>query len=133
MKVSVPESSSVNFAESVAPVASIATGRGGCPSLRTSEAADRKPTDTDEQFFYKVRKKALGARKLEFWSLPAEVRAAIGATLEERFTFLLTQLHVQNTRQLAAQHAPFVPGSFPTFAETIGARHGPEDVSGLSD
>ena len=101
--------------------------------LRTSEAADRKSADTDEQFFYKVRKKALGARKLELWSLPADVRAAIGTTLEERFTFLLTQLKVSGTRQITAQHAPFVPGSFPTFAETIGATHGPEDVSGLSD
>ena len=101
--------------------------------LRTSEAADRKPTDTDEQFFYKVRKKALGAHKQELWSLPPDVRGAIGAALEERFTFLLTQLKVQGTRTLAAQHAPFVPGSFPTFAETLGASKGREDVSGLSD
>ena len=101
--------------------------------LRTTEAADRKPTDTDEQFFYKVRKKALGAHKQDLWSLPADVRAAIAGKLEERFMFLLTQLRVSNTRALAAQHAPFVPGSFPTFAETIGASKGPEDVSGLSD
>jgi fructose/tagatose bisphosphate aldolase len=101
--------------------------------LRTTEVADRKPTDTDEQFFYKVRKKALGAHKLELWSLPDDVRAAIGARLEERFTFLLTQLRAQDTRKLAAQHAPFVPGSFPQFAETIGAAQGAEDVSGLSD
>jgi len=26
-----------------------------------------------------------------------------------------------------------VPGSFPTFAEPLGAAKGPEDVSGLSD
>jgi fructose-bisphosphate aldolase class II len=101
--------------------------------LRTTEVADRKPTDTDEQFFYKVRKKALGAHKQDLWSLPADVRAAIAGKLEERFTFLLTQLRVSDTRALAAQHAPFVPGSFPTFAETIGASKGPEDVSGLSD
>ena len=101
--------------------------------LRTSEAGDRKPTDTDEQFFYKVRKKALGGRKQDLWSLPADVRAAIGGSLEERFTFLLTQLKTQDTRKLAAKFAPFVPGSFPSFAETIGAGKGPEDVSGLSD
>jgi fructose/tagatose bisphosphate aldolase len=101
--------------------------------LRTTEAADRKPTDTDEQFFYKVRKKALGAHKRELWSLPDDVRAAIGTRLEERFTFLLTQLRAQETRELAARHAPFVPGSFPQFAETIGATQGAEDVSGLSD
>src|SRR5205823_1794374 len=68
--------------------------------LRVSEAADRKPTDTDEQFFYKVRKKALGAHKQDLWSLPAAVRAAIAGRLEERFTFLLTQLRVPETRAL---------------------------------
>jgi len=101
--------------------------------LRVSEAGDRKPTDTDEQFFYKVRKKALGGRKLELWSLPAETRRALGEKLEERFTFLLTQLAVQGTRALAEKHAPFVPGSYPVFDEALGAAKGPEDVSGLSD
>jgi len=101
--------------------------------LRVSEAADRKPSDTDEQFFYKVRKKALGARKLELWSLPMETRRALGERLEERFTFLLTQLAVQGTRRLAEKHAPFVPGSYPVFDEALGAAKGPEDVSGLSD
>jgi hypothetical protein len=101
--------------------------------LRASEAGERKPTDTDEQFFYKVRKKALGARKLELWSLPDEMRQALGQALEERFRFLLTQLAVQGTRALAEKHAPFVPGSHPVFDEALGAAKGPEDVSGLSD
>jgi len=101
--------------------------------LRTSEAAERKSTDTDEQFFYKVRKKALGPRKQELWSLPSDVRGAIGERLEERFTFLLTQLGVSGTRKLAEKYAPFVPGSYPTFDEGLGATKGPEDVSGLSD
>jgi fructose/tagatose bisphosphate aldolase len=101
--------------------------------LRASEAGDRKATDTDEQFFYKVRKKALGGRKQDLWSLPAEVREAIGARLEERFAFLLRQLRVDGTRELAARFAPPVPGAFPVFAESVGARRGPEDVTGLSD
>jgi len=100
--------------------------------LRVSEAADRKSTDTDEQFFYKVRKKALGARKQDLWSLPADTRRAISERLEERFTFLLTQLQVKGTRKLAEKYAPFVPGSYPTFEEALAAK-GPEDVSGLSD
>ena len=101
--------------------------------LRVTEVADRKPTDTDEQFFYKVRKKALGGRKQELWSLPADVRRAIGERLEERFTFLLTQLNVPGTRSLAEKHAPFVPGSYPVFDEGLTAVKGPEDVTGLSD
>jgi len=102
-------------------------------SLRKTEAAERKPADTDEQFFYKTRKKALGGFKRELWSMPAGTRAAIGAALEQRFTFLLTQLRVNGTRTLAEGHAPFVPGSFPTAIETVGAGRGHEDVTGLSD
>ena len=101
--------------------------------LRVSEAGDRKATDTDEQFFYKVRKKALGGRKQQLWSLPAEVRAAIGKQLEDRFTFLLTQMKTQGTREMAASFTPHVPGSFPVFNQTVGATRGPEDVTGLSD
>lgn len=101
--------------------------------LASTEAGERKPTDSDEQFFYKVRKKALGAFKQDLWGMPADVRAAIGASLEERFTFLLTQLATQGTRALAEKHAPFVPGSFPSAIEAVGAGKGPEDVTGLSD
>ena len=99
--------------------------------LRTAEAGDRKPSDTDEQFFYKTRKKALGARKRELWSLPAGTRAAIGAALERKFEFLLEKLEVTGTRALAEQHAPFVPGSFPSAGAALTAAA--EDVSGLSD
>ena len=101
--------------------------------LRASEAGDRKPADTEEQFLYKTRKKALGGFKRQLWSLPAAVRGSLGAALEERFTFLLTQLRVNGTRALAEKHAPFVPGSFPTAIESVGAGKGHEDVSGLSD
>ncbi|HTM58642.1 MAG TPA: class II fructose-bisphosphate aldolase [Candidatus Udaeobacter sp.] len=101
--------------------------------LRVSEASDRKPSDTDEQFFYKTRKKALGGWKRELWGLPAETRAAIGQALEKKFSFLIDQLEVSGTRTLAEQHAPFVPGSFPAAQGAVAATAGPEDVSGLSD
>jgi fructose/tagatose bisphosphate aldolase len=101
--------------------------------LRVSEAGERKPTDTDEQFFYKVRKKALGGRKEQLWGMPEAARKAIGQALEDRFTFLLSQLQTQGTREVAAKHAPFVPGSFPVFDATVGVAKGPEDVTGLSD
>jgi fructose-bisphosphate aldolase class II len=99
--------------------------------LRETEAGDRKSTDSDEQFFYKTRKKALGAWKRELWGLPPEVRRGIGAALEQKFRFLLERLNVRGTRALAEKHAPFVPSSFPTFASAVTGGH--EDVSGLSD
>jgi hypothetical protein len=100
--------------------------------LRTAAADERKPGDSDEQFFYKTRKKALGMYKRELWSLPPATREAIGSALEEKFTFLLGQLAVGGTRALAEKYAPFVPGSFPGLAGGPAAR-GAEDVSGLSD
>jgi fructose/tagatose bisphosphate aldolase len=101
--------------------------------LRTAAADERKPSDTDEQFFYKTRKKALGLHKRELWGLPAEVRAAIGAALEEKFRLLLEKLAVRGTRSLAERHTPFVPGSFPASGSAVTAAKGHEDVSGLSD
>ncbi|MGH7567933.1 MAG: class II fructose-bisphosphate aldolase [Gemmatimonadales bacterium] len=57
-----------------------------------------KKGDTEEQFIYKSRKKAIGPFKRRLWDLPAEVRAAIGADLEQTFTFLFEQLRVRGTR-----------------------------------
>jgi fructose/tagatose bisphosphate aldolase len=101
--------------------------------LRETEAGERKATDTDEQFFYKTRKKALGMYKKQMWGMPAEARAAIGKSIEDRFTFLLTQLKVGGTRAIAEKYAPFVASAFPTALASVGATQGPEDVTGLSD
>ena len=57
-----------------------------------------KKGDTEEQFIYKSRKKAIGPFKRRFWDLPADVRAAIGADLEKTFAFLFAQLRVKGTR-----------------------------------
>jgi len=100
--------------------------------LRTVAADERKGSDTDEQFFYKTRKKALGLFKRELWGLPPATREAIGKSLEEKFTFLLTQLNAKGTRALAEKWAPFVPGSFPKLARAATVQTH-EDVSGLSD
>ena len=101
--------------------------------LRTVAADERKVGDTDEQFFYKTRKKALGLYKRELWGMPSPAREAIGRALEERFRLLLHRLRASGTRAVAAQYAPFVPGSFPAVAAALTAGRSAEDVSGLSD
>ncbi len=58
---------------------------------------EKKPADTDEQFLYKARKKAIGPFKATVWNLPADVRKAIGASLEEQFTFLMGKLKIEGT------------------------------------
>ena len=65
--------------------------------LQENAKEERKPKDTEEQFIYKARKKAIGPFKRQLWSLDATRRAAIGASLEERFTRLMTLLKIEGT------------------------------------
>jgi fructose-bisphosphate aldolase, class II len=67
--------------------------------LRENAKDERKPTDTDEQFIYKTRKKALGPFKKRFWDLQPDVKARLARAYEEKFSFLFTQLAVVNTRE----------------------------------
>jgi fructose/tagatose bisphosphate aldolase len=69
--------------------------------LREHAAEERKPKDTEEQFLYKTRKKAIGPFKQRTWALSEDVRAAIGSALEDRFAFLFRQLRVDNTAEVA--------------------------------
>ena len=65
--------------------------------LQENAKEERKAKDTEEQFIYKARKKAIGPFKRQLWSLDAGRRAAIGASLEERFTRLMTLLKIEGT------------------------------------
>jgi hypothetical protein len=65
--------------------------------LDENAAGERKGGDTNEQFYYKARKKAIGPFKQDLWSLPEELRNAIAADLEKTFAFLFEQLNVNGT------------------------------------
>ena len=67
--------------------------------LDENAGGERKSGDTNEQFYYKTRKKAIGPFKRDFWSLPEEVRTAIAADLEKTFAFLFEQLNVNGTQE----------------------------------
>lgn len=71
--------------------------------LAENAKSERKAEDSDEQFYYKARKKAIGPFKREFWSLPEDVRAAIAADLEKTFAFLFQQLNVNGTADLVSR------------------------------
>ena len=71
--------------------------------LDQNAAGERKPNDTDEQFYYRARKKAIGPFKRECWSLPPEVRGAIAGDLEGTFGFLFDQLRVKGTAELVTR------------------------------
>jgi fructose-bisphosphate aldolase class II len=65
--------------------------------LDENAASERKSGDTNEQFYYKARKKAIGPFKRDLWSMAEDVRSAIAADLERTFAFLLEQLNVNGT------------------------------------
>src|SRR5688572_16500668 len=56
--------------------------------LRVSAKDERKEKDSDEQFFYKTRKKALGQYKRQFWDLPADVKSKLARAYDDKFEFL---------------------------------------------
>ncbi len=65
---------------------------------------ERKAGDSDEQFFYKTRKKALGPFKSAFWDLDREARERLARAYDEKFTFLFTQLAVGGTKEAVRRH-----------------------------
>ncbi|MEO7102428.1 MAG: class II fructose-bisphosphate aldolase [Gemmatimonadaceae bacterium] len=72
--------------------------------LEKNTADERKPTDTDEQFFYKTRKKALGPFKKQIWDMPEDAKLTLARAYDEKFEFLFRQLKIQDTRELVAKH-----------------------------
>jgi fructose-bisphosphate aldolase, class II len=76
--------------------------------LDENAAGERKSGDTNEQFYYKARKKAIGPFKQDLWSLPEDVRSGIAADLERTFSFLFEQLNVNGTEEQVNRfiHAP---------------------------
>lgn len=63
------------------------------------EAADeRKPGQTDEQFLYTTRKKAIGPFKRQLWDLPS--KDEILATQAEKLSFLYRELRVDGSREM---------------------------------
>jgi hypothetical protein len=92
---------------------------------------ERKATDSDAQFYYKTRKKAIGPFKKTLWSLPAELRAKLGAAYDAKFTFLFTQLGIGGTKKWVEQFvtAPVQHRPLPTGASTIIAAPDDADLS----
>jgi fructose/tagatose bisphosphate aldolase len=66
--------------------------------LDKNNASDRKPDMTDEQFYYKTRKYAVGPFKAQTWQLPSETKASISQMLEDKFRNLFISLGMQGSR-----------------------------------
>jgi len=72
--------------------------------LKVNAANEAKQGETEQQFLYKTRKKALGPFKKEIMSLPQKTRDAIAAEIEHKFDFLFKQLNAVNKKDLVNKY-----------------------------
>lgn len=100
--------------------------------VKINAADERKPKDTEEQFIYKSRKKAIGPFKHDMWTLPDSVRETISQDLEDRFTFLFKQLNIGDTKFIVEKfvhpiewHQPMPTGALQAVKQ--------ESIEGLAD
>ncbi len=98
---------------------------------RSEFAGERGADDTDGQFIYNTRKKALGAFKRELWELPESDRERIRSALGEQFDFLFRKLRVENTRETAARYVP-LPQHLPASPAELRMKAAADDWD-LSD
>ena len=91
--------------------------------LDKNAAEERKKGETQPQFLYKTRKKAIGPYKENVWNLPEGTKEAIRETLEEKFTFLFEKLRVVNSRAMVAKYVKPV-SVYEAAAVAAGARTG---------
>ena len=95
--------------------------------------------ETEEQFLYKTRKKALGPFKRQLWDIPVAAQEEIGANLRRQFGVLFDQLGVAGTRALVDRFVtpadlprprPAVLGGSAGATVTAGAHVFEDDGSG---
>ncbi len=102
-------------------------------------AGERKEGETEEQFLYKSRKKAIGPFKRVVWDLPDAAADEIAGHLRDKFGFLFDQLKIAGTREVVdrfvhpvAVHRPLprTLGGGAVAATTAGAHVFEDDGSG---
>ena len=79
--------------------------------LKDACHAEWKDGQTEAQFIYKTRKKALGPFKRQLWDLPEEARRPIRDELAARFQYLFQQLNVAGTIALISAGGAAILGS----------------------
>ncbi|MDP1713804.1 MAG: class II fructose-bisphosphate aldolase [Anaerolineales bacterium] len=100
--------------------------------LDVNSAGDRKPGMTDEQFYYKARKNAIGPFKAKSYALPEAELAKLGAAWEAQFDKLFNLLGMKDTKQVVDQFITTVKVA-PKLSNYVKDAVESEDVSDLSD
>jgi len=96
---------------------------------------ERKPGMTDDQFYYKSRKQAIGKFKNEIMNLTENETAPIIQAWESQFKQLFEALAIANTKKYVdkyIQPVMYLP-SLASYIEVVTGEQEAEDVSDLAD
>jgi len=100
--------------------------------LDQTNASDRKAGMTDEQFYYKTRKNAIGPFKNQTWKVPLEKKAEITQALEDQFRKLFVHLGMEGSRTYVDSNIN--PVSIrPAIKFYLGETVSEEGISDLAD
>jgi len=100
--------------------------------LDKNSASERKPDMTDEQFYYKTRKNAIGPFKKQTWELSSDIKGEISLALEEQFRKLFVFLGMEGTRKYINEKIIQV-NIEPDLKFYLGEITAEEEVSDLAD
>ena len=101
--------------------------------LHVNAKDERKGADTDEQFIYKTRKKALGPFKPQLWNLPADVTSRLAKAYDDKFRFLFEQLAIGDTAGITNKYVSPPEQHRPMAADATPAHAAAPDDADLSD
>lgn len=100
--------------------------------LDTNNAADRKDGMTDEQFYYKTRKNAIGPFKAQSYALPEDAKTKLINAWESQFDKLFNLLGVKDTKNYTNKYIKSAKVA-PKFDDYVKQDVAAEDVSDLAD
>ena len=100
--------------------------------LREKHASEHKSDMTDEQFYYKVRKNAVGPFKARSWTLPLSVKEELQKDWESQFRKLFNVLGMAGTKQYVEKFVKPVIIQ-PSLKDYLGEAAVVEGVSDLAD
>lgn len=100
--------------------------------LDVNSAGDRKEGMTDEQFYYKARKNAVGPFKVKSYALPEDAKAGLGRAWEAQFDKLFDLLGMKDTKKFTDKFIKPVK-IVPNIADYVKESAAAEDVSDLAD
>jgi len=100
--------------------------------LDENHAHERKEGQTDEQFYYNTRKRALGLFKDRIWGLSDEKLAEISQAWEKQFRDLFDRLSIADTKKYVDEHVHLIPVEPEVENYLLGGLE-PEDTTDLAD